>query len=421
VVIPSGLTDYALVQVGLRLYVSWTESTYAQDDIVLAEVDLERMEVQEIFREGFSAEKVLAPELTVHEGLIELAWLLRKGRGRKTFHNVEFLSVDPLSGELGQRQSLLYGSQRRGFQLHSTSHGLFLLGSSTPGSRKPMGLRLFEKNSGAWRSLEGPVSESAYDRQPSFRCGTKYLHLAWVRDGKVHMARSADGETWSEPQVLSADGAREPMLFSGDVEELAVAWLENEGVKSSIVRLATSPDQGDTWWHATHQIRFDGARSRLDGGFSYGTKHFLVCHYRNQEDPCEKLEFCIMSSDWKRERLDLFSEQVCETSLSPAFFRDDNGLYVTWRVRRGKETSLVMNHSEFPWVKWLNPAVEILESEEKAVYVGPKLVFLGEQMFVVYFVHRTSGGRFQKVLQRGNLILRKLKAVVGDAGEANTG
>lgn len=411
VVIPSGLTDYALVQVGSRLFVGWTESTSVKDQVVLAEADLERMEVREVFREGFSEKKVLSPGLAAHGGLVELVWLLRKGGGRNSFHTVEFLSLNASSKEAGQRQSLVYGSQRRGLQLHSTSRGLFLLGSSTPGSKKAMRLKLFKRNPGEWRSLEGPVWEDVYDQQPSLKSGRDYLHLAWIRDGKVHLSRSSDGEHWSEPQVLSNSGAREPLLLSGQSDEVAVVWLESQGVKSSLVRLATSPDEGDTWWHATHEIMLEGTRCRLDGGFSRGTRHFLLYHYRNQENPCERLEFCIMSSDWRRERLDMFPEQVCGRSLSPTLLLKDNGLYVAWKIRRGNETSLVMNYSEYPWVKWLSSPDEILESEKSAVYVDPKLISLEDQIFLVYFVYRaSSSGPFERNLQRGNLILRKLDA-----------
>ena len=421
VVIPSGLTDYALVQVGSSLYVCWTESTYEQGSIVLARVDLERMEAREVFREGFTEEKVMSPALAVHGDQIELVWLLRKGRGRKSFHNVEFLSVDSSSKEARQRQSLEYGFQRRNIELHSTSRGLFLVGSSTPGSRQAMRLRLFKRDSGKWLSAEGPVSVGSYDQQPSLRGGEEYLHLAWIRDGKVHVARSSDGEEWSEAQALSTGGAREPLLLSGENQELALVWLENIGVKSCLVRLATSPDEGESWWHAPHEIRLEGTRCHLEMGFSRGTEHFLIYHYRNHDDPCEKLEFCIMSSDWRRERLDLFPEEVCGRSLSPSVLLGDNLLYVTWRMRRGKETSLVMNYSEFPGVKWLSSPVEFLKSEGKAVYVGPKLVSLGEQMFAVYFVYRASSGPFQKSLQRGNLILRRLKTRFAHHEEVNTG
>jgi hypothetical protein len=419
VVIPSALNEYALLQEGAVVLVAWTERTeQRRRELVLAEIDLETMKTEELLREQPAVGTPLSPQLVRNGDLLELAWLVRKGRGGGSRHELNLASLRRSPFEVVDRKVLDYGLQMRSFQLIGSDRGVFIVGASTPEKRAPMGLRLYRKGLLGWEALAGPTSKGSYDQQPVLSVDADFLHLAWVRDGRITLSRSADGLEWSDPQVLSGAGGSYPLFLESGNEELGLVWVTEEGKSASRILMATSSDQGANWWHASQNIELVGARCRLDAGFAREGSQTLIYHYWDSLENCEKLESCIMSSGWSRKRLDHFPGEMCGRSLSPSVLKIDNDLYLVWQERRGRQTGIAMNYAVSPWEEWLSTPRRLLDSQKGSTYVAPRLIFWKERMHLVCFAYQVSRGPMQRSLQFGDLLLFQLGIEGDGAGSA---
>jgi hypothetical protein len=408
VVIPSGANDYALLEEAGSLFVAWTERSSSDWGVVLAKVNVNKYEVNELFREAFDERRPSSPKLALHDDQLVMTWLLKTGNGPRMTYEIEAISFDFSTGKKGEKNSLSYGYQPRGLQLLSSPCGLFVGGASSPGRREGMRLYFYGMRPQGWVPLEIPGSEGSYNQYPHLAGGEKYLYLAWVNDGKLNFARSANGEAWDDLQVLSGKGAGNPWLFLGENDYLGVVWSEETGHKGMQVRLATSPDHGLTWWHASEPLEVEGTRLEFDFCFNRDSKSLVVYHFWSADKSCEMIESCIMSSDWRRARLDRFPDAVCGRSLNPATLVSENRAYVVWQERRGRRTSIAVNYSEYPWDDWLKVPSQLVEGERDEVVAGPKLVSSENRLFLTYFTYGAKRGLFQRNLQLGDLLLREL-------------
>jgi len=408
VVVPAGMNDYALMQEAGSLFVAWTERRSSEWQILLAKVDVGKREVTELFREAFADATPSSPVLGAYKSQLVMCWLQKEGSGARLQYRIETLSCELSTGEILDRESLPYGYQPKGLQLLASPRGLFVGGASAPGRREGIRFYFFEKKAEAWAPLGIPGSEESYNQYPCLAGGEKYLYLAWISDGKLNFSRSASGEEWDDLQVLSGKGAMQPSLILGEGESLSVVWSEEMPTKDVQVRLATSRDQGLTWWHASELLEVKGTRLEFDFAFNRDARTLLVYHFWDADESCEMIECCIMSSDWRRRRLDRFPDGLCGRSLKPAAMLSEDRMYVVWQERRGRRTSIAVNYSEDPWDDWLEVASQLIESEQDEALVAPKLVSLENRLFLIYFRYDKKRSLFQRNLQLGDLLLREL-------------
>jgi len=408
VLVPSGVHNYALAQEGSTLYVSWTQRFGREASTVLAQVDLGKSEVREVFRSEPKAGVCLSPVLSVFKGRLELAWILRHRREEGAYYQIEFLSWNESDQKSFRRESLDYGAHPGSIRLFSNSEHLFLVGVSKKREKTPgMSIRLYGKSESGWRSLPVPSGkETFYDHQPTLFYGPGHWQLGWIRDGSVCVSRSLDGLDWSEPQQLSGKGAT-ATNFVSTADGPTLGWVEQKG-RALELHLATSAD-GASWAHLPASDRFEGNRLRFEFGATRNALKYLIYHYWSDEDQCERVEFAIIGRDWKRIRLDESQDQACGRSLKPVVLMEDNRLYVAWQERRGRNSAIAMNYTDFPWVEWLPVYTVVASGDESNVQVAPKLVSGPQGIFLTYFTFRQSRAPIQKQVQHCDLMLQSLE------------
>jgi hypothetical protein len=73
-----------------------------------------------------------------------------------------------------------------------------------------------------------------------------------------------------------------------------------------------------------------------------------------------------------------------------------------------------MNHTDFPWAKWLPVYREVAPVDERVVQIAPKLISGPQGIFLTYFTFRQSRAPIQKQVQHGDLTLQSLQFEASD-------
>ena len=418
---PGRSQSYGLAVVGTDLYVAWLGRHAFGVHVFVSRVDLNDFTIQETLQlsQGKGATSKGGrqfPDVMEIQGEVYISWMDRGQRQRRPWHSVNLLSLSEFR-QGGKPHVFEFGKYTGSPRLVKTSQGPFLLGFSQNMGESDWRIRLYRKSGKGWLAVEVLNQESYRGRDPWLVDGSEGLSLFWVWGSRIFRSRSANGETWSEPQVLVEQDQRVDSLQVAAFQKgFDLAWVEQDR------------EGADVWVHHFDPsirsepqavVQLIGAIVEISQCRDKKSEHRVIAYsYTGIEEAGRVIGVASEREDWAVRALTAPEPRFAGSPV-PLVYQGGGNLYVAWSFHP-RATHLPQAESLF--VAALD-GVDLGEvqpmpiggRELQTVDSTPKLWQFRDELYVSYFSSRAVLGGI--VLTRGDLYLEKVELLREARGE----
>jgi len=406
--IPSPRNDYQILHRENDLYVIWGSPEKQRIRLFLSRIDLADFEVRSSVQfplPEMDGDQV-APGAAWHEERLELVWIVGSGRGRNRVFFVHFGSWAPDDEEVHLETVERYGTFLSVPRIVSTTHGVYVVGVSQEKGDRARRLRLYKKSESGWKPIDAFQDPGTANSDPQLLEHQGRLFLFWVQNGCLVYSVSADGESWSDIEVLTEGWTASPVARSLE-DRLEVSWLE-VGPSSSVVRWKASLDGGESWGEAEGALEFPAVRGALR--FLPPEKETLILlSYWDSGEQVDVLRALARDKEgWHDSHINAFFKGAGRAPFWDGVLRDDR-LTIFWHQSLRRGNGIYRNDAVAPWDDWLEKPERVDPDDPKLRRSAPKLIAWDDQLFYIYYQYEAGFSMAARANNRGDLVLEKLR------------
>lgn len=418
---PGRSQGYGLAVAETDLYVAWLERQAFGVQVLLSRVDLNDFSVQETLQvsQGKGATSKggrIFPDVLELQGEIYLSWLDRGQRQRRPWHSINLISLSELR-QGGKPHVFEFGKYMGHPRLVGTSQGPFLLGFSQNLGESDWRIRLYRKSGKGWAAVEQLNQDSFKGRDPLLIDDSEGLSLFWVWGTRIFRSRSADGESWSQPQVLVEQEKRiHSLQVVSFQQDLDLAWVEQEWEQADVwVQRIDASNRGEPQAVA----RFTGRNVEIFLSREKNSGQRVIAYsYNGAEEGGKVIGAASEGEGWAVRALTALEPRFAGSPV-PLVYQGAGGLYFAWSfypraTQMPRPESLFVAALDGAGLGKAQPR-SIGRRELQSVDSAPKLWQFRDELYVSYFSSQVILGG--TVLARGDLYLEKVELLREASGE----